>query len=164
MELAFQPQEIQDILYELQDQPDPRIHVVRMGDPENPEPYSMKLSEYDDDEPLDPLAIAKKVRTVLVLCDAQRGVGATQTYCSTIQKTHRKLEVVVRVTEAPKNPDRGVMLAQLLLSSGASKVIVCGMMFDRSGGARTGQAAARSLTIESAEGTTAFGCYGGGRD
>eukprot|EP00416_Gambierdiscus_australes_P025724 CAMPEP_0171073388 /NCGR_PEP_ID=MMETSP0766_2-20121228/11480_1 /TAXON_ID=439317 /ORGANISM="Gambierdiscus australes, Strain CAWD 149" /LENGTH=150 /DNA_ID=CAMNT_0011530073 /DNA_START=89 /DNA_END=541 /DNA_ORIENTATION=- len=147
-------------MYKLQETADARLQIVRVGDPERPAPYTMKLFEYDDEEPPEPLALPKKVQTVLVLCDAHSGIPATQRYCREIRQRFPKVELVVRLTSPPKNPDRGVMLANVLGRSGAHRVSICGVMFGEDAGPG-GQVSPLALTIHSAEGSVSLDGYGG---
>mmetsp|Transcript_33899 Transcript_33899/g.91768 ORF Transcript_33899/g.91768 Transcript_33899/m.91768 type:complete len:163 (-) Transcript_33899:49-537(-) len=155
--LAFQPQEVQDIIFKLQEDPFTPVHIVRVGDAESPAPFAMKLFEHEEGEPPEPLAIGKGVKRVLVICDGHRGVAGAQGYCREVRRAQRKMELVVQLVDVPKNPDRVHLLSQVLLKAGASKVSVGGVTFDEGGGERITAASPLSLTIQSQEGSVTLG-------
>merc|ERR1719203_1765084 len=89
-------------------------------------PQAVRSEELAEGLALDPHALGKKTKSVLVLVDPKQGLAGTQDYIAEVREKAPKATVTccVESSKVGKNPDRVVMLNTALLASGADQVSV----------------------------------------
>merc|ERR1719384_2147769 len=108
---------------------DPTVHMVRIGAPGNPEPYTVVPRDFKKKVP-DALPVPQRKNTVLVICNSTGGVAPAVRFCHELRQTKCKLPVVVKVMQPRKNPDWHVMVVQAFLRANVTKVIIGNMTLD----------------------------------